>query len=203
MNGTHQSSCFSHTVGKVGKTFALILRLYICFADRKHLIGIVVYKTKTMRKTINFFIVNMAASDLLFPIFLFPLMLTELYADSQISGSLGQVLCKVLSFLKAISLSVSIQSLVLIAVDRFGAVVFPLRTPFISSKLRPFFTLATTWIIPSAVQITYFFFLKPDQHAGEIECAVDWNEVFGESSSVENYVLAVFVVFLFITFWCW
>ena len=37
----------------------------------------------------------------------------------------------------------SIQSLVLIAVDRFGAVVFPLRSPLISSKLCPFFILAT------------------------------------------------------------
>ena len=61
-------------------------------------------------------------SDLLVPIFLFPSELTKLYVDSWlISGPLGQTLCKLVFFLGFISIQVSIQSLVLIAVDRFGA----------------------------------------------------------------------------------
>ena len=115
-------------------------------------IGIIVYKTKTMRKPINFLIVNMAMSDLLFPTFLIPRDIQRLYINSWlIGGPLGQALCKLVTFLSPVSLVVSIQSLVLIAVDRFGAVVYPLRSPLISSKLRSFFILAT-WIIAMAVQ---------------------------------------------------
>ena len=78
----------------------------------------------------------MAMSDLLFPIFLFPRNLTGLYVDYQwlISGPLGQALCKLVPFLTSVSGAVSIQSLVLIAVDRFGAVVFP--PPFSTHQFK-------------------------------------------------------------------
>ena len=104
----------------------------------------------------------MAMSDLLFPIFLLPWDLADLYVDSQwlvISGPLGQALCKLVSILTDVSSFVSIQSLILIAVDRFGAVVFPLRSPLISSKLCPFFILAT-WIIALAVYSPYLVAFK-------------------------------------------
>ena len=79
-------------------------------------------------------------SDLLLPIFKIPWDIQWLYINSWlIGGSLGQALCKLVGFLPSVSILVSIQSLVLIAVDRFGAVVFPLRSPLISSKLCPFF----------------------------------------------------------------
>ena len=107
--------------------------------------GTVVYKTQTLRKPINYFIVNMVVSDLLVTIFWFPKELSQLYEDNEwlISGPLGQALCKLVHFITNVSSDVSIQSLVLIAVDRFGVVVFPLCSPLISSKLCPFFIVAT------------------------------------------------------------
>ena len=68
-------------------------------------------------------IANMAMSDLLFPIFLTPVRLTGLHVTSwPIGGNLGQALCKVHPFLTDVSTLVSIQSLVLITAERFGAV---------------------------------------------------------------------------------
>ena len=43
----------------------------------------------------------------------------------------------------------SIQSLILITVDRFGAVVVPIRSPLISKKHCPFFIIAS-WIVAVA-----------------------------------------------------
>ena len=63
---------------------------------------------------------------------------------------LGQALCKLVPIFGNVSVTVSIQNLILIAVDRFGAVVFPLRSPLIRSKLCPFFIFAT-WIVAVAV----------------------------------------------------
>ena len=100
-----------------------------------------------MRKTTNFLIVNIAISDLLLPILLFPKIVTELYVDSRlISGSLGEALCKLHIFFSDVSTSVSIHTLALIAVDRFGAVVLPLRSPLISSKMCLFF-IPATWVL--------------------------------------------------------
>ena len=181
-------SCINPTTEKIGSTVAYCLIFVVSLAGNIF-IGIIVYKTKTMRKPINFLIVNMAMSDLLYPIFLLPRMLTELYVDSWlISGPLGQVLCKLVLFLQHVSVSVSIQSLVLIAVDRFGAVVFPLRSPLVSSKLCPFFILAT-WIFAMAAWSPYLFAYKLVEYPGGVQCRLQWTEAFGDSSSYGNYKL--------------
>ena len=198
MNGTQPPSSFSNpTTETIGKTFAYCLIFLISLAGNT-VIGIIVYKTKTMRKPINFLIVNMAISDLLLPIFAIPPEILTLHTGSWlIGGSLGQALCKLVHFLTDVSTAVSIQSLVLIAVDRFGAVVYPLRSPLISSKLCPFLILAT-WIIAMASYSPYFLAFKLVDYQGRLLCRLRWNEAFGESSSVENYFASVLVVFCFI-----
>ncbi|XP_078377778.1 QRFP-like peptide receptor [Oculina patagonica] len=195
-NGTQLSSCFNPTALKTGETFAYCLIFVVSLAGNIF-IGIIVYKTKTMRKPINFFIVNMAMSDLLYPIFLIPRRLTELYVGSWlISGPLGQALCKLSFFLPNVSSAVSVQSLVLIAVDRVGAVVFPLRSPLISSKLCLLFVLGT-WIVAMAINSPDLFAYKLVEYQGGPVCRLQWSEVFGESSSLVDYMLSIFVAFIY------
>ena len=198
MNGTQQSSCYwNPTAKKIGLTFAYCLIFLVSLAGNT-VIGIIVYKTKTMRKPINFIIGNMAISDLLFPIFLIPRDIQRLYIKSWlIGGPLGQALCKLNVFLPLVSIAVSIQSLVLIAVDRFGAVVFPLRSPLISSKLCPFFILAT-WIIAMAVYSPYLFPVKLFEYPGGSLCALSLTDVFGDFSSHNIYFGAILIVIYFI-----
>ena len=88
----------------------------------------------------------------------------------------------------------TIQSLVLIVVDRFGAVVFPLGSPLISSKLCPFFILAT-WIIAMAVFSPGLFAFNLVEYPGGVMCKVSCKKVFGESSSFENYCLSIVMTF--------
>ena len=184
--------CFSNpTAAKIVGIFTYCLIFVVSLAGNIF-IGIIVYKTKSMRKPINFLIVNMAMSDLLYPIFLIPERLTALLVDSWlISGPLGLTLCKLVHFFRDVSLVVSIQSLVWIAVDRFGAVVFPLRSPLISSKRCPYFILVT-WIVAMAICTPYVFANKLVEHPGGFECVGLWIELFQVSSSFENYMLAMF-----------
>ena len=91
----------------------------------------------------------------------------------------------------------SIQSLVLIAVDRFGAVVYPLRSPIINSKLFPFFILAT-WIVAIVAGSPELVAGSLADYRGALVCTRHWNEAFGESSSFENYYFSGAVVFVFI-----
>ena len=191
MNATQPSSCYwDPTAKKIGTTFAYCLIFLVALVGNT-VIGIIVYKTKTMRKPINFLMVNMAMSDLLVPIFWIPWDIQLLYINSWlIGGPLGQSLCKLVKFLPYASIAVSIQSLVLIAVDRFGAVVFPLRSPLISSKLCPFFILAT-WIIAMALPSPYLFAIKLVEYPGGLVCGLRWKEVFGESLSFEHYRMSI------------
>lgn len=194
VNGSSCSSLLNPQAARIGQTIGYSVISAVSLVGNSF-IGIIVYKTQTLRKPINFFIVNMAMSDLLYPISLFPRHITYLYADSSlISGHLGQTLCKLTSFLLYVSTGVSIQSVVLIAVDRFGAVLFPLRSPLISSKACPFFIL-TSWIVAMAINSPLLF------------AAVERVEYQGQSTCVSkqlnteafaNYVLAMYVVCLYI-----
>ena len=140
----------------------------------------------------------MAISDLLYPIILIPQAVQKIYLDSWlIGGPLGQALCKLVVFAEDVSAIVSVLSLVLIAVDRFGAVVFPLRSPPISSKLCPFFILAT-WIVAIAIIVPELFAYKLVKYSRKMVCELHRNDVFGESSSFENYLLFLTVAFTFI-----
>ena len=145
-------------------------------------------------------IANMAMSDLLFPIFLFPLRLAEFHVGSWIiGGALGQALCKLHIFLANVSGVVSTQSLVLIAVDRFRAVVVPLRSPLITRKLCQFFIIAT-WIVAMAVHSPYLVAWKLVKYPKRLMCEGLWQEAFGGSIYPYYYLLAGVIVFYYIPF---
>ena len=201
-NGSRGSqNCFqlNSTAWKIGGTVTYCLFIIVSLAANS-LIVMIVYKTPNLRKPINYFIANMASSDLLFPIFFTPWTLSHLHTTSfLIGGQLGQAFCKLVPFFANVSIAVSIQNLILIAVDRFGAVVFPLRSPLIRSKLCPFFILAT-WIVAAAVTSPYLFANEMVESPGPEGnwCVAKWKKVFGESSSLANFILAYRTLFLYL-----
>ena len=72
MNGTHPSNCLTaSTAEKNWRIFAYCL-MFIVSLTGNIVIGIIVYKTKAMRRPTNFSIVNIAMSYLLYPITVIP-----------------------------------------------------------------------------------------------------------------------------------
>ena len=120
-------------------------------------------------------------------------VMTELNAGSWlIPGIVGHILCKMISFATVVSVAVSIQSLVLIAVDRFGAVVFPLRSPLIGPKLCSLLIFAT-WIFAITTQFPHYFVYEFVEDPEKLACEVPWNKVFDESL---HHILQVYVIVL-------
>ena len=201
-NGSSESWSYfdqlNSTAWKIGGTVTFCLFIIVSLVANS-LIVIIVYKTPNLRKPINHFIANMALSDLLYPIFWIPFNLSDLHTNYSflIGGQLGQALCKLGYFFSTVSITVSVQNLILIAVDRFGAVVFPLRSPLIRSKLCPFFIL-TTWVVATAVSSPYLFTYELVEYPEGTRCALEWKKVFGESSSVASFVLAYYILFIYI-----
>ena len=196
MNGSiaNCSGLINPTAQKIGQTMVCCLIFVVSLLGNSS-IALIVYKTQALRKPINFFIVNMAMSDLLYLIFWFPLQLTELYIGFWSPRPLGHAFCELGNILVPLSVVVSIQSLVLIAVDRFGAVVVPLRSPLISSQQCHFFILGT-WIVALAVFVPdlYFSYKLVEYKAREEMCFNQWKD----SRSEGYYYLSVTVVFVYI-----
>ena len=73
--------------------------------------------------------------------------------------------CKIVNYFGPVSYTVSTEGLVLITVDRYIAVVFPLKVAMISGKIRALFILLS-WIIPTVGLVPYSYFsrsAKPDE----------------------------------------
>lgn len=171
LSGTHSAitspQCINPTTQKIGETFAYCLLSIVSLAGNIFM-GITVYSSKTLRKPFKLFIANMAISDLLYPIFLFPINLTQLYRGQyfwSVSGRLGETLCKLVPFLADASNAVSILSVVLIAMERYRAVVFPFRSP-LGSKFCALSIIAT-WTTSMALHLPYLFAFSLMEHSEE------------------------------------
>ena len=132
---------------KIDKLFLLSIILIFSLVGNVLIITLVRVREE-LRRTINPFIVNMAASDLILPILLMPFSLKESAANSSvyqwpISGKLGSFSYRLSIFLVAVSMTVSVQSLLWISLDRFMAVVMPLKAHLISSRFRAFAITST------------------------------------------------------------
>ena len=155
-----------------------------------------------MKEPIMLLIANMAASDLLVAIFFIPRLITSATIGSnafQVRGDIGLFLCKLCTFLSDISYSVSTQSLVLIAVERFLAVVHPVLYKKITVKIRRFL-VASTWMMAMAIHSPYFytFRLVANGNAGFLVCESRWDPAFDHQSAHFGYNIFLFVTVLLI-----
>ena len=144
------------------------------------LVIVAVYKTPNLRTSTNYYYVNMAVSDLLACLTVWPLYLTDeiiTIRGSLIHGPMATPGCKVGMYVRVLTTSVSILSLVLIAIDRFIATVFPLKATLLSRKLR-IALLFATWLISMGYCFPMLYFSKVEEVGHETFCRFAWNNSF-------------------------
>ena len=134
------------------------------------LIITLVYKRKDLRKTINQLIANMALSDFVFQLTFIPVeMAKAAYGQWPIAEPAGSIVCKIQSFVISTSVYVSVQSLTWIALDRFIAVVFPMKVHLISSRFRVL-AIASSWIVALLCGSAFSIDSKVAHKNGALEC---------------------------------
>ena len=137
-------------------------------------------KTSSLRTSTNYLIVNMAISDLLSSATNWPLAATEglLSRTLVIGGSTATFACKIGHFSRAISQAVSVESLLLIVVDRYIAIVLPFQAILITRRSR-FILGSLTWIFPQFLSFPFFIASEVIEVDHQTVCRtfVAWNEV--------------------------
>ena len=166
------------------------------------LVSLVVWKNKPwkLHKSIDYFVFNMAVSDVFTPLTIMPVKIVEI-----ISGSgaftvhsplmLGNILCKLCYFLPYVSLLVSVESLLLISLDRFATAVFPLKSELITSKVR-LICILCAWIIAIAVHAPYFYTFRLFPDGNEYYCKYHWGPAFDHDETSNRYVTATFLAII-------
>lgn len=155
-----------------------------------------------MKEPILLLIANMAASDLLVAAFLIPRLITREVIGSNaflVHGVGGTFLCKICTFLSDMSLSVSTQGLVLIAAERFLAVVYPVQYKNITVKIRRFLVISS-WIMAGAIHSPYFYtFRLMAVDNGNLQvCQPYWGPAFDHKTAHLHYNMFLFLTVLLI-----
>ena len=187
------------TVEMAIKTLAYFIILIVSLVGNILLI-LVILNNKQLRKSINYFVFNMAVSDLVNPLTIMPVQIVEIISGSgswkvDSSWILGNILCKLSYFLPDVSLVVSIESLLLISMDRFIAVVFPLKAKLISPKAR-LISIGCAWLVAISVHAPYFFTFRLMHVENKTYCKPDWGP--SETHTEKRYLLANFITFIII-----
>ena len=114
-----------------------------------------------MQTVTNYLIANMAVSDFLITMLAVPRKITEILLGPRrwlIDGIVGSALCKSVHFLQDITTDVSILKLVvIIAIDRYRGIVFPLRQQLIKPAKFCKIILLLIWFVSMCVHSIYFY----------------------------------------------
>ncbi|XP_031555811.1 QRFP-like peptide receptor isoform X2 [Actinia tenebrosa] len=149
------------------------------------LVMLVVSRTNEIRATVNFFIFNMAVSDLIFTIVITPREITAVVSDINrpwfLSGFIGSATCKLCYFIQDVCTAVSMLTLVAIATDRYYAIVFPMRSGVITPKIRKVMVISI-WIIAMGFNFPNFYAFsvrRSDKNKNLDECVFVWDQKQG------------------------
>ena len=207
-NGTadesHSSTCFYHDTTATRAARVVVYCVIILVSALGNFMTImVVWRSKTMRRPFHCFIVNLAATDLTITLVYMPRVVVIWLrgTDWLIEGIFGSVLCKIVPYLHGVSILASILTLLTLAIDRFFAIVFPLKLELFTAKSSKL-VIALIWILAMAVRFPYFLSLKVVYHKSrsEFSCDANMKRTFKNSNAREIYYTFLLIAFYALPF---
>ncbi|XP_029038588.1 RYamide receptor-like isoform X2 [Osmia bicornis bicornis] len=111
------------------------------------LVCYVVHSSPRMKTVTNFFIVNLAFGDILMALFCIPPSFISIFILQY--WPFGEELCPTVNYLQAVSVLVSAYTLVAISIDRYIAIMWPLR-PRLSKRQAQLLILGV-WILAMVI----------------------------------------------------
>lgn len=143
---------FEETVAKIVSVFFGVIGITGLFGNA--LVVLVVLSNAQMRSTTNLLILNLASADLLFVIFCIPFTATD-YVTA--TWPFGDLWCKIVQYLIVVTAHASIYTLVLMSMDRFLAVVYPIASRSWRTEQITCRAISILWIIILTTSIPVIF----------------------------------------------
>ncbi|XP_051983604.1 prokineticin receptor 2-like [Xyrauchen texanus] len=151
---------------------------------------------KKLRNLTNLLIANLAISDFLVATVCCP-FLVDYYVVKRLSWDHGIVLCVSINYIRTVSLYVSTNALLAIAVDRYMAIVHPMK-PRMKFQTA-YWLIFAVWIIPILISVPSAYFATEQEyphstltHDKKIFCAQIWSA--DQQLMYRSYFLFIFIV---------
>lgn len=154
----------------------------------------IVFSSKRMRTVMNFFIVSLAFSDILMAVLCIPLtFIANLIVNS---WPFGETMCPIVSFIQVVAVFMSSFTLVAISMDRYFAIVHPLRPKM--TKRQAFIAISVIWLLSFVIPLPTAITARVHQYINDSNapyfCEEMWENVTARSTY--NIVLLLFQYFI-------
>ncbi|XP_031565561.1 substance-K receptor-like isoform X2 [Actinia tenebrosa] len=139
--------------------------------------GIIIYVVncyRNIKTAFNLLIVNMAVADILDAVAASPTSISFFIVGRRFpSGAIGEIICKLQMFIQDVSISASVLTLTVIAVDRYFAIVHVLRRPMgVRSVMR---AICAIWVVSGLTFMYEFYRMRLVPYGKDaVTCTVVW-----------------------------
>nr|XP_054773161.1 neuromedin-K receptor-like [Lytechinus pictus] len=185
------------TAVNIIKVIAYVVNIIVTIIGNTIVIMIILRnKNKNMRSATYYYLMNLAIADLIVACFTEWTFLAALLSPE--SWPFGNFMCKFSTFIQGLSVHVSILTLMVVAGDRYIAILHPIKSRVV--KRNAWLVIASVWLFSTAINIPlviYQHFLEHVWPNGEIRryCFEHWGVVGKEQWPLakEMYTFTTFV----------
>lgn len=169
---------------KVVKLF-LYAVIFLISVTGNTLVCIVVIRRRRMRTVTNYFILNLAVADLAITCVCIPFDIPV--QEDNYRWIYGPLMCKLLYPLQTMAALASIFTLVAVSLNRFWAIVYPLRSQLTKRHAKA--VISSIWILSALITLPYIVVLRLDEDT--LSCEENWPENVNYRKA---YTLSLFLV---------
>ncbi|KAM9694974.1 histamine H2 receptor [Trichechus inunguis] len=186
----------SSTASKITISVILTVLILITIAGNV-VVCLAVGLNRRLRSLTNCFIVSLAITDLLLGLLVLPF--SAIYQLSY-SWSFGQIFCNIYTSLDVMLCTASILNLFMISLDRYCAVMDPLRYPVLVTPVRVTISLVFIWVISITLSFLSIHLgwnsrnkTVSSNHTIS-KCKVQVNEVYGLVDGLVTFYLPLLIM---------
>ncbi|KAJ6661558.1 hypothetical protein lerEdw1_013797, partial [Lerista edwardsae] len=144
-----------------------------------------------MRTVTNYFIVNLAVSDLLTSAL--NTFFNFIYASHNV-WYFGEGFCRFLNFVPITAMFVSIYSMTAVAADRYMAIIYPFKRKLSAGNTKVI--IGMMWLVAFGLAFPPFFYAKLITDDGKTKCIVAWPDDVDQNHLLTYHIAVIVLVYL-------
>ncbi|XP_043836619.1 neuropeptide Y receptor type 6-like [Dromiciops gliroides] len=189
---------------------AYIIVIFVGLFGNLSLIIIIIKKQREAKNVTNILIANLSLSDILMCIMCIPFTVVYTLMDYWIFGN---VMCKLTSYAQSVSITVSIFSLVLIAVERYQLIVNP--RGWKPNMSHAYWAILVIWLFSLLLSVPFFLSyhltdepflnlsLPNDLHIHQMACVEGWSSKVNQLLFTTSLLMLQYCIPLGFIFICY
>ncbi|ETE66957.1 Substance-K receptor [Ophiophagus hannah] len=151
----------------------------------------IILSHRQMRTVTNYFIVNLALSDLLMSAL--NTVFNFVYACHNV-WYFGEGFCRFHNFVPVTAMFVSIYSMTAVSMERYMAIVYPFKQKLSAANTK--WIIGIIWLVACALAFPQFFYAQVITDHGLAKCAVNWPHNHSQRQQLTYHITVILLIYV-------